>query len=275
MSKSLPVLIDTTNAHLKTDTTTTVPLASSALPKFPPKHDNSMAAQFHSTTEIQVEKSEASVKPQYDVDDDGSVRTELRPFIDTTSTSHRSNNHRINGIERQRDNAQDAIAHSTMATMSTTTTTPTTTKQKTHNDEITTKSYSEQRFILADNRYNDVDGMASNDDAPPWLTYRTSGKLSKTMQHEHQHQHQYQPSNARNVHPISRSAFYACSVLILIVILVICIIVSIRRRRKMDAHCDKTNLISNSVSTTSINDCEMDFNHDTSTCIAYTTVIHV
>lgn len=275
MSKSLPVLIDTTNAHLKTDTTTTVPLASSALPKLPPKHDNSMAAQFHSTTEMQVEKSEASVKPQNDVDDDGSVRTELRPFIDTTSTSHRSNNHRLNAIERQRDNAQDAIAHSTMATMSTATTTPTTTKQKTHNDEITTKSYSEQRFILADNRYNDVDGMASNDDAPPWLTYRTSAKLSKTMQHEHQHQHQYQPSNARNVHPISRSAFYACSVLILIVILVICIIVSIRRRRKMDAHCDKTNLISNSASTTSINDCEMDFNHDTSTCIAYTTVIHV
>lgn len=275
MSKSLPVLIDTTNAHLKTETTTTLPMSSSSSPKFTPKHDNSKPTQLHPSTKIQVEKSKPSVKPQYD-DGTSVVDTEMRPIIDITS-SHRNNNQQnvYNSNERQRDNARDAIAYTTTSTSTITQTTTSATAQKKPNDEITTKSYSEQRFILADNRYNDVDVIASNDDGPP-ITYRTSAKLSISMQHEHQHQYQPpQPSNARTVHPISRSAFYACSVLLVIVILVICIIVSIRRRRKMDAYCDKTNLISNSASTASINDCEMDFNHDTSTCIAYTTVIHV
>lgn len=66
----------------------------------------------------------------------------------------------------------------------------------------------------------------------------------------------------------------------LVVTLVICMIVSVRQRIKSNTkHCDKTNLISSSAScssTTSINDCEMDFNGSTtSIACAQMTAIHV
>lgn len=66
----------------------------------------------------------------------------------------------------------------------------------------------------------------------------------------------------------------------LVVTLVICMIVSVRQRIKSNKkHCDKTNLISSSAScssTTSINDCEMDFNGSTtSMACAQMTAIHV
>lgn len=257
MSKSLPVLIDTTNAQLKADTTPLPMSTTSPLPKFMPTHDFSHPLQVHSSTEIQVEKWETSAKPHYSRT---SVETENQPIIDTT-TSHTNNLYNHNN-ERHPDNAQNAIEY-TMAA-------PTRAQQH-RNYEITTKSYGVQQFILGDNRINDVGAISPNDkhSDDTQITYRTSSKFTKSMEH-----HQ-RPSSARILHPILRGTFYALSILIVIVILVIYIIVAIRKRRKIDAHCDKANLISNNASTTSINDCGMDFNHDTSTSIAYTTVIHV
>lgn len=287
MSKSLPVLIDTTNAQSKTTALTTpIPPASSTSssssslsPKFTPKHVISKFDQLHPTAKQPAEKSETIFKPQYGAT---SAETTKQPIIEYTTNSYTNNHHNPynnnNNDERHRDSTQDSV-RSTTPPLSLP-------PQKKHNYEITTKSYSIQQFILPDNQINDVFVNSPNDKRldDTQITYQTSAKLTKTMQLDQQHHqllqqqrhHHYQgPSNARNAHPISRSAFYACSVLIVIVILVISLVLSIRKRRKLDAHCDKTNLISNSASTTSINDCEMDFNHDTSTCIAYTTIIHV
>lgn len=258
MSKSLPVLIDTTNAQLKTATTPLPMSTTSPLPKFMPTHDFSHPQQVHSSAEIQVEKFATSEQPH---SSGTSVETERQPIIDTTTS--RTNNLYNHNNERHPDNAQNTIEYELPAAART---------QQHRNYEITTKSYSVQQLILGDNRINDVVVISPNDkhSDDTQITYRMSSKFTKSMEH-----HQ-RPSHATLLHPAMRSIFYTLSILIVIVILVIYVIVAIRKRRKIDAHCDKTNLISNNASTTSINDCGMDFNHDTtSTCIAYTTVIHV
>ncbi|XP_055297537.1 uncharacterized protein LOC129566045 isoform X2 [Sitodiplosis mosellana] len=100
-------------------------------------------------------------------------------------------------------------------------------------------------------------------------TSRDAAKLSKTS-----------PSTAKITHNDIETVLSLVCVFVLVVTLVICTIVSVRQRIKSNKkHCDKTNLISSSASsssTTSINDCEMDFNGST-TSIAYAqmTAIHV
>lgn len=265
MSKSLPILIDTTTASTKATITTTTMTTT-------------MKSESRRRPEAVIPSSDASVEKGKDAaENEGPPPSSLQPHSNhanvltaktasmakalATAQPTNDNNH------RQHDETE-AIASITQHQN----------YQKQHecnNDyQITAKplhdahqvSIHDDGIVVKAGKNDNVDITKLNSMHGTLTTSRDVAKLSKMS-----------PSTAKIMHNDIESVLTAFGALILIVTLVICTIVSLRRRIKSKKHCDKTNLINSSAScssTTSINDCEMDFNGST-TSIAQMTAIHV
>lgn len=250
MSKSLPILIDTTTASTKaTITASTKSLERKRRPE----------ALIPSLGDTSVEKGK-------DVTEKDGPPSSLQPHSNqakvvtakTTPTHANSDNN-----HRQHDETE-AIASITRQQN----------YQKQHeynNDyQITAKPlYDAHQMSMHDGI---VLKASKNDDMKNSVhgtltTSRDAAKLSKMS-----------PSTAKITHTDIEIMLTVLCVLVLAVTLVICMAVPLRQRIKSNKHCDKTNLISSSAScrssTTSINDCEMDFNGSTAS-ISQMTAIHV
>lgn len=255
MSKSKQVLIDTTNAQTKTTIATMSSLATTT------KTEISTPIQSDTKTHNEAEKSQpsSSLRPHtnHGKDDENMKRPTIESTIRQSDYSHRQYDETqvIANIKQKKQYERNNIQHY----------------------EITTKPlmYNTHQLMLQhDNRHDDVVDIPSNNKKNDGTlsTFRNTPKLSKSI-----------PSTPKTSfttkikHTDIETTLFVFCVLIIIVTLVICTIVLVRNRRKTNKYCDKTNLISSSAScssTTSINDCEMDFNRST-TCIAYSTAIHV
>lgn len=259
MSKSLPILIDTATASMKA--TITASTKSSVLKRRP-------EALISSLGDTNIEKGKDVTKK------DGPPSSSLQPHSNqatvvtakTTPTQANSdNNHRqydeteaIASITRQQNYQKQ--------------------QQQQHeynNDyQITAKplydahqmSSMHDGIVVKAGKNDDNDNDMMNNVHGTLTTSRDAAKLSKIS-----------PSTAKITHAHIEIMLTVLCVLVVAVTLVICMAVPLRQRIKSNKHCDKTNLISSSAScssSTSINDCEMDFNGSTAS-IAQMTAIHV
>lgn len=255
MSKSKQVLIDTTNAQSKTTITTMPSLATTT------KAGISTPIQSDTKTHNEAEKTQPSsyLRPHtnHGKDDENMKRPTIESTIRQSDYNH-----------RQHDETQvivDSIQKKQYE------------RNNIHHYEITTKPlmYNAQQLMLQhDNRHDDVVDIPSNNKKNDGTlsTFRNAPKISKSIP----------PSSKTSFttkikHQDIETTLFVFCVLIIFVTLVICTIILVRNRRKTNKYCDKANLIGSSAScssTTSINDCGMDFNRST-TCIAYSTAIHV
>lgn len=270
MSKSLPILIDT-SVSTTAATVLTSTVKSSTAPKR--KRPEALIASMGHTNDIEpgqavTEKDgpPSSLQPHSNQAATKVVTTKPTP---TEAYKNRDNNH------RQHDETE-AIASITRQLNDQ--------KQHEYNNDyqITAKPLYDAQHQMSmhdgivvekatgendDNDDDDVDNGKMNSVHGILTTSRDAAKLSKLS-----------PSNAAKItHTHIETVLTVLCILVIAVTLVICMVVSMRQRLKSNMHCDKTNLISSSAScssTTSINDCEMDFNGST-TSIASMTAIHV
>lgn len=277
MSKSLPIVIDTTAASMGT----TIATASTKLSEA--KRRPEAAIHLPSDASVEMEKGNDEKEkegPPSSLQPHSNQAKVATATAKTASTQPNSdNNHRqhdeteaIASITRhQNDQKQheynndyqitakplyDAAAAAAAIAMAK----PLEVTQTAHQMNRMHDGIAEKAGKNDDDMENSVHGTLT--------TSRDAAKLSKTMS----------PSTAPKIrHTDIETMLTILCVLVLAVTLVICMIVSVRQRMKSNKYCDKTNLISSSAScssTNSINDCEMDFNGST-TSIAQMTAIHV
>lgn len=296
MSKSLPILIDTTAAST-TATVTTTTAAATALSSPTSKQNRRPEALIPSPVNgasVEMSKNVAEKRRPPSQSSSPSLQSHLNhanvvPMIaagaaTTTTPAH------ANGIDNNHDRQHDeteAIASIT----------------RQHNDQkqqqqqheynndyqITTKPlYDAHQMSMHDSIATKVDGKNDNNDMESnsivhgtLTASRDAAKLSKISSSWSSSSTLSSSKTAKITHThIETMLTVVLLALVLIVaVLVIYTVASMRQRIKSNKHCDKTNLISSSAScssTTSINDCEMDFNGSTaSSSIAQLTAIHV
>lgn len=276
MSKSSPILIDTTTALTKTTITPTKTTTKS-----------SSESELSRRLEASVEKGKYTTENKRPPS--SSTAASLQPHTKTTKTAMASRMaststvRSSNGYNHETASIGSIIQHQNYQ------------KQHEYNNDyqITTKPlYNAHQMKMHGSKSNGgaaVAAKATDDDDDDGIvenagkntdkmnsgvhgiltTSRDAAKLSKTL-----------PSSSATkiTHNDIETVLTIFGVFILVVTLVICTIVSAKQRIKSNKkHCDKTNLISNSSScssTNSINDCEMDFNGST-TSIDQMTTIHV
>lgn len=283
MSKSLPILIDTTTALTKATATTTTSTTTTTMSSLESESSerpeavissNNAASGGEKGTDRAERPPPSLLQPHSKLVTTKTAPTPSTPANnDATAAAADDDNHRLL-LHREHDETE-AIASITRHQN----------YQKQHeynNDyQITAKPlYDAHQMSMHhnDNSNDDVDDSiiekaGKNRDDKQYrvhgtlTTSRDAAKLSKTL-----------PSTAKITHNDIETVLSLWCAFVLVVILVICTVVSVRQRIKSNKkHCDKTNLISSSAScssTTSINDCEMDFNGST-TSIAQMTAIHV
>lgn len=271
MSKSLPILIDTANAQRKTTTTTIRTLPSKA--KTPKPSDANNDGNDQKNPETQRPSSFIQPHSNHAHTENEQMTTTIR--IQSTPSESSDNNHLSYDATEHHHHSTKYNQHEYNN------------KNNNNNNrrhQITTKPlYDAQQMSLHDERnratdtqihepnggkVNDVNLMHGIISSSP----RDAAKITSSL-----------PSAAaipKIRHTDIQTMLSVFCMTMVVVCLVICTIVSLRHRsRKSNKHCDKSNLISSNSSvscssTTSIDDCEMDFNSST-LCITQTTAIHV
>lgn len=297
MSKSLPILIDTTAASTTVTVTTTTKTAAPSLASS--KQNRRPEALIPSPV------NDASVEMGKNVAEkrrppSPSLQSHLNhanvvPTIAATATTPAQPNGIDNNHDRQHDETE-AIASITRQQNDQ----KQQQRQQQHeynNDyQITTKPlYDAHQMSMHDSIATKVDGKNDNDDTKSNIIVhgtltasRDAAKLSKISSSSSLSSSSTLSSSSKTVKITHTDIETMLTVVLLALVLIVAVlviytVVSMRQRIKSNKHCDKTNLISSSAScssTTSINDCEMDFNGSTassspSSSIAQLTAIHV
>ncbi|XP_031627356.1 uncharacterized protein LOC116343446 [Contarinia nasturtii] len=265
MSKSLPILIDTTMAFTKT---TTKSSSESDLRRRPEANGASIEKGKYLAENERPPLSPSSSS--------SSSSASLQPHTKATKTTTASTAQANNDYNHETEAIASIIRHQNYQ------------KQHEYNNDyqITAKplynAHHQMKVHAAasaaaggdDDDVGIVEKAGKNSDKvnsvhDTLTTSRDAAKLSKTL-----------PSSSvtKITHTDIETMLTVFGVFVLVVTLVICTIVSVKQRIKSNKkYCDKTNLISSNSScssTTSINDCEMDFNGST-TSIEQMTAIHV
>lgn len=285
MSKSLPILIDTTTASTTATITTSTPFSS--LSSKPNRRPEALIPSPFDDASVETGKNVAKKRrPPSPSTSSSSLQSHLNHAnVATTTTKTLAHANSIdNNHDRQHDETE-AIASITRQQND----------QKQQQQRQQQHEYNNDYQITAKPLY-DAHQMSMHDGIAT-----KAGKNDNDMKNIIVHGTLTASRDAAKLSKIPSSSLSSLSsssktvkithtdietmltvvllVLVLIVaVLVIYTVVSMRQRIKSNKHCDKTNLISSSAScssTTSINDCEMDFNGSTASSIAQLTAIHV
>lgn len=299
MSKSLPILIDTT-AAATTVTVTTTAAATAAPSSASSKQNRRPEALIPSpvngaSVEMGKNVAEKRRPPSPSLQSHLNHANVVSTIAAATATTPAQANGIDNNHDRQHDETE-AIASITRQQKNDQK------QQQQHeynNDyQITTKPlYDAHQMSMHDSIAAKVDGKNDNGDDDmksniivhgTLTASRDAAKLSKISPSSSLSSSSTLSSSSKTVEITHTDIETMLTVVLLALVLIVAVlviytVVSMRQRIKSNKHCDKTNLISSSAScssTTSINDCEMDFNGSTassspSPSIAQLTAIHV
>lgn len=305
MSKSLPILIDTTAASTTVTVTTTTMSSPSSSSSSPSQQNRRPEALIPSPTfddaSVEMGKNAAENRRPPSPSSASSSSPSLQSHLNhanvvtiiATATTPAHANTIDNNHDRQYDETE-AIASITRQQND----------QKRQQQQQQQHEYNNDYQITAKPLYDDAhqismhDGIATkvvgktdNDVKNNIIVHgtltasRDAAKLSK-ISSSSSLSSSSMSSSSKTVKITHTDIETMLTVVLLVLVLIVAVLViytvaSVRQRIKSNKHCDKTNLISSSAScssTTSINDCEMDFNGSTassSLSIAQLTAIHV